>query len=150
GAQMSFPDGLGLAGYGPLAGAGRNDPPDDERPNPGLWARAMVIEADGRRVWLAFVDLWAGSLRVQRDVVDRLRSSELGLVGDLAPQDANVLILPSHTHSGPGHFSGNRVFDVLAQRPAGYREDVAKIIVDALVEAFERAANDMVPATLAV
>ncbi len=145
-AEMAFPDGLGLLGYGPLSGAGFNDATAGA---PKLWARAMVLEdASKKRVYLGFVDLMGGSPVVTQRLIERLnggveRAKEADASDDATTVSArNILILPSHTHSAPGHYTGNRIYD-LQHLPAGFRKDVVEIIVAALASAMREATADM-------
>ncbi|MFO0750139.1 MAG: neutral/alkaline non-lysosomal ceramidase N-terminal domain-containing protein [Myxococcota bacterium] len=59
-------------------------------------------------------------------------------------------MIPSHTHSAPGHFAGCRLYDVLNQWPGGTRDDVIDVIVDALLAAFGQALGSLVDAELVV
>ncbi len=119
---LAFPDGLGLAGYGPLAGTGIHN----EDSTAGLFARVLSLhdEATDTRIHFVFVDLWTGSSYVHQRVCDALSLA-----------DHQVLMVGTHTHSAPGHFSGNRLYDAFGQSPGGFREDIANHIADAIITA---------------
>lgn len=145
---LCFPDGLGLAGYGPLAGEGYGD--DEPDPRTRLMARALVLESsasvvsEARPLFLVVVDLMGSSLRLQQRVVDRLRSAAIPV------DDAHLIILASHTHSAPGQYFGTSLYDAFAQSPGGHREDVAAVIEDAVARACQQAYAQRRPARVAV
>ena len=121
----------------------------------GLFARALVIEdpISKRRVYLGFLELSTGSPEVTKRVIERIRPAYLQWVSDrdgfdangslkdpdLAPAANNVLIMSSHTHSAPGHYTGNRLYDIIMLSPGGFRDDVIDIIVSAMEKAFNDA-----------
>ncbi len=125
--ELVFQDGLGLAGYGPFAGQGYHVAATEEQHQ--LHARVMYLGSGDTRAFVAVVDLWAASLYVQQRVVDRLRATLPGL------GDHQFLMIGSHTHSAPGHFSKNRLYDAFAQSPGGFEESVADVVIEALVAA---------------
>lgn len=145
---FGFPDGLGLAGYGPLAGEGYGDDEADPRTCP--MARALVLDAPATSsspactLFIVVVDLMGSSLRVQQQVVDRLKAAGVPV------DDAHLIILASHTHSAPGQFFGNSLYDAFAQSPGGYRADVADLIADTVSAACQRAYTSRRPSRVAV
>src|SRR5215211_6339370 len=71
-----------------------------------LYARALVLERDGRKIALVSVDLFmvAGGLQKQ--------AAELN--ADRGFGEDNVLISASHTHSGPGGYANFKTFNTAA------------------------------------
>jgi len=143
---LRFPDGVGLAGYGPFAGEGYGD--DVAHPVTGLMARALHLEriAEGgtTSLFLVVVDLMGSSLRIQQRVVDAL------VARGIATDDAHLFILASHTHSAPGQYFGNSLYDAFSQNPGGHRADVADVITAAVIEACALAHADKRAARVAV
>lgn len=145
---LCFPDGLGLAGYGPLAGEGYGE--DEPDPRTQLMARALVLEStpstgsEARPLFLVVVDLMGSSLRIQQRVVDRLRAAAIPV------DDAHLILLASHTHSAPGQYFGTSLYDAFSQNPGGHRADVAAVIEDAVVRVCQQAYAQKKPARVAV
>src|SRR3954463_11502038 len=113
------------AGAGPLrAGAGRADitPPTgyfmlgwargDARisgQNQRLYARAVVLERDGRKVALISEDLNA--------IPGGMVQQAVAQVADLGYGVRNVVVSGSHTHAGPSGFSNFRFKDPVTATP---------------------------------
>lgn len=146
---LRVPEGTPLAGYGALAR--RLVPPDLLgrhphafwfRPHQGaldaLAARALVVEANGRRLVWVSADLVAVdrafTARVERD---------LGEAG-LAP--LTLVVSASHTHSGPAGFLDAGLMGAVSVE----RQDpeVRDAVAGAVVEAARRAAADVGPARI--
>ncbi len=118
-----------LAGYGSRFGklsTGVHDP---------VHARALALEADGRRFVLAVVDLVGITREVREDVVARLP--------DLRPDE--VLIAATHDHSGPGGFGRHPLATVTC---GFYSDERREAVVAAVVEAIRRAREALAPARL--
>jgi hypothetical protein len=92
-------------------------------------ARALVVEATGRRlVWIA-ADLIAVDARFTAEVARRLLRTGLG--------GGTLVVSASHTHSGPGAFIDSGVLGVLSvDHEDG---DVRDALVESVVEAVRRA-----------
>jgi neutral ceramidase len=130
-AALRFPDGLGLFGFGPGGGRGVAVPPGaDDRDQ--LEARALWMEQDGAPALVVSLDLVSGSRLVHAGLARALRARGVAI------DDARVLVVGTHTHSGPGHFLGN-LYDTFAHHPRGTRADVIATIVEAAVGAATQA-----------
>jgi hypothetical protein len=137
---LRVPPGTPLAGYGSWARRlavpdvlGRHRHAFWFKPHEGqldaLAARALIVEATGRRlVWIA-VDLVAVDAEFTAQVARRLVRTGLG---------GGVLIVSaSHTHSGPGAFIASGILGAVSVD----REDpdVRESLVESVVEAVRRA-----------
>ena len=73
-----------------------------------LYARAFVVADPTTHACVAIVvaDIWSGTRRVKDGVIRRLAR----LPGTPFAEE-NVLLAGTHTHSGPGGFSGHRFYD---------------------------------------
>jgi neutral ceramidase len=149
--RLAVPAGTPLAGYG---GALRRLWLPDVfghhphafwfRPSQGerdaLAARALVLEANGRRTAWVAVDLLAVDRGFTAEVERRLQAA------GVAP--AALVLSASHTHSGPGAFVDSAVLGWLAlDRLDG---SVREALVEAIVTAVRQATSDRRPARLAV
>jgi hypothetical protein len=137
---LPVPAGAPLAGYGALArrlllpdvldrhahafwfkpSTGERDP---------LAARALVLEADGRRVTWVAVDLLAVDRAFTAEVERRLAAA--GVRPDA------LIVSASHTHSGPGAFVDSAVFGwlTLDRLDGAVREALLEAVVAAVREA---------------
>lgn len=107
-----------------------------------LHARAFVF-ADpitDRRVLLVVCDLPLIFSSITQEVLRRLATR----FGD-AYTAANVMITATHTHCGPGGYSHHRLYN---STTGGFRPETFAAITDGIVEAVERAHEDVAPATL--
>jgi hypothetical protein len=114
-----------------------------------LFARAIVLERDGRKVALVSEDLGAIAGGVVAEAADRLK--------DRGFSEQNVLVSASHTHAAPtGYFNFstyNTVFMTTGtptdQNVAGDRDpQLYAFMVRRLAEAIRRADDDRAPARL--
>ncbi|HEV3002319.1 MAG TPA: neutral/alkaline non-lysosomal ceramidase N-terminal domain-containing protein [Solirubrobacteraceae bacterium] len=112
-----------------------------------LFARALVLERDGRKLALVAADLGAIAGGMVTEAAERLR--------DRGFHEGNVLVSASHTHAGPtGYFpfsTYNTVFMTmrtpLDQNVAGARDpQLYAFMVRRLTEAIRRADDDRAPA----
>jgi neutral ceramidase len=76
-----------------------------------LFARAFMVAAEGsqtaaERVAIVVADIWSCTRRVKDSVVERLAAGHPDLY-----VEENVLISGTHTHSAPGGYSGNLLYD---------------------------------------
>ncbi|WSG63081.1 neutral/alkaline ceramidase [Nocardia sp. NBC_01730] len=106
-----------------------------------LRARAFVF-ADpilDRRVLLIVNDLPLIFSSITQEVLRRLAQR----FGDTYTE-SNVMLTATHTHCGPGGYSHHRLYN----SSIGFRPKTFAAIVDGIVEAAERAHEDLAPATL--
>ncbi|WP_280436944.1 neutral/alkaline ceramidase [Nocardia carnea] len=106
-----------------------------------LRARAFVF-ADplvDRRVLLVVTELPLIFSSITQEVLRRLAQR----FGDTYTE-SNVMITATHTHCGPGGYSHHRLYN----GSGGFRHRTFAAIVDGIVEAVERAHEDIAPATL--
>lgn len=125
----------GMMGYGMLA---QQTAGISQR----LWARAFVIESpcSGKRLVFVNTDLGMVFQAVKEHVIQILQSK---YGNDYT--DANVLITATHTHSGPGGFSGDTFYNITTY---GFDKKHFDVIVDGIVRAIERARANVAPATI--
>jgi neutral ceramidase len=71
-----------------------------------LWARALVLEQDGRKVALVAVDLFMVPGGIVKHVGDALAGHGLS--------EQTILMSASHTHSGPGGYANFKTFNTAA------------------------------------
>jgi neutral ceramidase len=109
-----------------------------------LFARAFVVAerpsaAETGCVAIIVADIWAGTHRVKDAVLRRLAASHQGVY-----TDENVLLAGTHTHSAPGGFSGNLLYDFNFDI-GGCDEATVGCIVDGCVRAVEMAHANLAP-----
>ncbi|MGW0183410.1 neutral/alkaline ceramidase [Nocardia sp. NPDC003345] len=92
-----------------------------------------------QRVLLVVNDLPLIFSSVTQEVLRRLAQR----FGDIYTE-SNVMLTATHTHCGPGGYSHHRLYN----GSGGYRPATFAAIVDGIVEAIERAHEDIAPATL--
>lgn len=128
-ADITPPPGAGLLGYGPDSRRARGF-------RQRLMARAMALE-DGRgeRIVVAVADLDFISGALQRAVVARVKACT-GIGAD------RLLLSATHTHAGPGNFSGISATDEFGTGVRGFdpglQAYLAERIGNAIVEAVDR------------
>ncbi|NUO54855.1 MAG: hypothetical protein HOV80_38940, partial [Polyangiaceae bacterium] len=107
-----------------------------------LFATALVLD-DGRseRVALVAVDLHAGTRYLAELAAARLAAS-CGIGID------RLFLSATHTHSGPGHFYGNTLYDGMTAAERGLDERGAEALADGIVDAVEKATRGLRPARL--
>lgn len=110
-----------------------------------LRATALVLGEGVERIALVTVDLHAGS-RYLTERVASLLPPRCGLGVD------RVLLLPSHTHAGPGGYYGVETYDARAASSAGFLESMANDIAGRIAAAITRASDrlDHQPARVGV
>lgn len=109
-----------------------------------LYARAFVLTDPTTDACVAIIvaDVWSGTRRVKEGVIRRLaRLSATPL------EDENVLLAGTHTHSGPGGFSGHKLYDYT---DGGCDEAVVACIVEGCVRAVEMAHENLAPGRIFV
>lgn len=109
-----------------------------------LYARAFVVQdaATDARVTIIIADIWAGTRRVKEAVIRRLAEKHGALFND-----ENVLLAGTHTHSGPGGFSGMLLYDYTN---GGCDDAVVTCIVEGCVGAVEMANANLAPGRIYV
>lgn len=114
-----------------------------------LFARAFIAAAEGsqtaaERVAIIVADIWSCTRRVKDGVLARLASEH----DDLYVEE-NVLIAGTHTHSAPGGYSGNLLYDYEFTN-GGCDEATVTCIVDGCVQAIEAAHGNLAPGRIFV
>ena len=89
-------------------------------------------------------DIWAGTRRVKDGVLRRLAASQ-----ERVYTEENVLLAGTHTHSAPGGFSGNLLYDFNFDI-GGCDEATVACIVDGCVRAVEMAHANLAPGRIYV
>jgi neutral ceramidase len=127
--------GCGLLGYGKA-----------DQVSKGLHTRLrtrafiFVDPASQARVLICVSDLPLMFDSVHREVLRRLAAS----YGDTY-SDVNTMLTVTHTHCGPGGYSHHKLYNTTTH---GFHALTFGAIVDGIVEAVERAHEDIGPATL--
>ena len=118
-----------------------------------LWARALVLEQDGRKVALVAVDLFMVPGGIVKHVGDAL--------ADRGLSEQTILMSASHTHSGPGGYANFKTFNTAAPSPATVTDPLSfyhlldpkpadpqlyTFLVARIAEAIRRADADLAPA----
>ena len=114
-----------------------------------LYARAFLVAerpsvADGGCVAIIVADIWAGTRRVKDGVLKRLAASH-----ERVYTEENLLLAGTHTHSAPGGFSGNLLYDYNFDI-GGCDEATVACIVDGCVRAVEMAHANLAPGRIYV
>ena len=104
-----------------------------------LFARALYLEdADGERVALVALDLMSASRYLLEAVASR--TSAFGVGTD------RLVLAGTHTHTGPGWFYGNSLYDEFACVEAGFDEGLATWMAARIAEAVDVARGRARPA----
>jgi neutral ceramidase len=131
--DLTPPTGAGLLGYGP---EGRTAVGYRQR----LKVRAMALrDGRGEHLALAVADLDIIPGNLHREVVRRVAHCA-GLTAD------RVLLSATHTHAGPGQFTGVRSTDKLGTEVAGFDEQLQGFLADRIAQAILDALGRMRPA----
>jgi neutral ceramidase len=141
-ANLAFPDGLGLFGFGIAGGAGLNVPIGSSDADT-LQARALYLERGSTKLLMVSYDLPSGSRIVHRALLELLRQRAI----DLSP--GQLWVAGTHSHSAPGHCFGN-IYDVFGQNPLFYRHEVALEVVRKGLDAALAALHAPVPCRVGV
>jgi neutral ceramidase len=147
--QVSYAIGTGIGEVtDPAAGLPLQGMVDEDQIATGvespLYARAFVVAerpsvAEAGCVAIIVADIWAGTHRVKDGVLRRLAASHQGVY-----TEENVLLAGTHTHSAPGGFSGNLLYDFNFDI-GGCDEATVACIVDGCVRAVEMAHTNLAP-----
>lgn len=132
------PDGIPMAGYSLLGKRGRK----------AAWklnARAMVLEDDEGHV-IAFVtaDLMSASRYLHESVAAITRQRPSGL------DVHQIVLMGTHTHTAPGGFYGNSLYDSVAQKVPGFQREVADHLAETIADAIEEAWQAARPARISI
>jgi neutral ceramidase len=109
-----------------------------------LFARAIVLDPPDGRV-LAFVvcDLGASSSLLHKEVALRIaRHTPISF--------DRLVISATHTHSGPGGFSGDRLHDDFGSAMPGFDKQEVAFLADRIAKAVDDAYSSRAAATLAI
>lgn len=110
-----------------------------------LRARALVLQdPDGNTVAFVTADLWCGSRWLLERVAALTRAGDSGL------DVHQIVLLGTHTHTGPGGLNGNSSWALLASEPNGFHEGLAERIAGTLADSVESAWRSARPATVTV
>ena len=114
-----------------------------------LFARAFIVAAEGsqtaaERVAIVVADIWSCTRRVKDGVLARLAAAHPDLY-----VEENVLIAGTHTHSAPGGYSGNLLYDYVFTI-GGCDEATVTCIVEGCVRAIEAAHANLAPGRIFV
>lgn len=108
-----------------------------------LGAHALVLRGpDGGQLALVHLDLMSATRYLHEHVAARTATLGLGV--------AELVLAGTHTHSGPGHFYGNTLYDWATAHAHGFDADLAEFLVDRIATAVERAHAALRPARVGV
>jgi len=135
-ADITPPPGLPTFGYS-IAG----------KVSEGYWtrlkARVLAFESpDGRRLALVQLDLGASSALLGRLVAQRLAGEGLG--------PADVVLLSTHTHAGPGAYFGSCSYNAFGAKKSGFDERFVTSMADHIKDAASYAFAHLAPAVICV
>jgi len=122
-----------LGGYGQ-----RNRKPATGVHDP-IYAKAMVFEAQGKKVAIAVIDLVEVSDEIRSAVLERLKGSDFG--------DQNLLLTATHTHSAPGAVEKIIIASLIFGK---YNQKVVDLIADGVVNAIKQAESNLQPAVVKI
>jgi neutral ceramidase len=107
------------------------------------WARAFVIaDAAGHHVAFVSTEVDYMVTPVQQEVLRRLKATH----GDTYT-DQNVAITATHTHSGPGGYGEDILYNLTT---FGFRQKTYDALVDGIVRAIDNADADLAPGTVKI
>jgi neutral ceramidase len=107
------------------------------------WARAFVIaDAAGHHVAFVSTEVDYMVTPVQQEVLRRLRARYGSTY-----TDQNVAITATHTHSGPGGYGEDILYNLTT---FGFRQKTYDALVDGIVRAIENADADLAPGTVKI
>lgn len=109
-----------------------------------LWARVLFLEdAEGHRAAVVVADLHSGSrFLLERTAVET--ATTCGITAD------RLILAGTHTHTGPGNFYGNTLYDTTGQVAQGFDEGFADWVSSRIASAIAEAADAARPAKLGV
>ncbi|MCW2783699.1 MAG: hypothetical protein JWP74_216 [Marmoricola sp.] len=107
-----------------------------------LKARVVHLRAGRSSVVLVALDLLAGSALVQRELAKALRHTDVPVSG--------VFLAATHTHAGPGQYSGSAFYNDWASNRPGFDPGYTRFLVDQLAVAANQAIGNRGPARAAL
>jgi neutral ceramidase len=107
-----------------------------------LKARVVHLRAGGSSVALVALDLLAGSAVVQHAVARLLDDTDVGIDG--------LFLAATHTHAGPGQYSGSRFYNDWASNRPGFDPGYTGFLVDRLADGVRTAVTGRRPASAAI
>ncbi len=109
-----------------------------------LWARVLFLEdAQGHRAAIVVADLHSGSrFLLERTALET--ATTCGITTD------RLILAGTHTHTGPGNFYGNTLYDTTGQVAQGFDEGFANWVSSRFAAAIGAAAAAARPAKLGV
>lgn len=105
-------------------------------------ARVVHLRNGRSSVALVALDLLAGSALIQHALAKAVADTDIGLSG--------IFLAATHTHAGPGQYSGSAFYNDWASNRPGFDPDYAAFLVDQLEKAVREAVETRRPATAAV
>jgi neutral ceramidase len=107
------------------------------------WARAFIVADDaGHHVAFVSAEIDYIVSPVQQEVLRRL-TARYGATYN----DQNVVLTGTHTHSGPGGYGEDILYNLTT---FGFRQNTYDALVDGIVRAIENADTDLAPGTLKI
>lgn len=135
--DITPPPGISMAGFSLGARTSRGT-------RGRLFARALYLEdASGVRAAWCVLDMMSAS-RYLLEKTASLAEPRCGISVD------RLLLGGTHTHTAPGHFYGNSLYDTFAQKHAGFDRTFADWIASKAADAIARAEDAAVPAHVAI
>lgn len=135
--DITPPAGIPLAGYSTIGKVARGTCGH-------LFARALVLDGEAsERVAFCFVDLQGATRYLLERAAERL-------AGTAGVGPSRLVLVGTHTHTGPGWTFGNGLYDQFAQVEAGFDRGLADWLAGRIAQAVEDAARARRPARLAV
>jgi hypothetical protein len=130
-AEIEVPLGMPLSGYG-----NRTNVPSTGVHDP-VYARALVLESEGRRAAVVGTDLLIITLELREDVEARVSDLDLDFLS----------ISATHTHYSIGAYADNKVAEIAVM--GKYDPAAFEIVASSIKKALREAAADMKPAMIA-
>ena len=107
-----------------------------------LWSRAFIIASPNTKKRVVFVSADIGMIfqSVKQGVIKELQNQ----FGDLY-NDKNVMLSATHTHSGPGGYAFETLYNFTTR---GFYKKDYNVVVDGIVQSIVRAHNNLEPGTI--
>jgi len=107
-----------------------------------LKARVVHLRSGRSSVALVALDLLAGSAFVQHALAAEVADLDVGLSG--------IFLAATHTHAGPGQYSGSAFYNDWASNRRGFDPAYTRFLVDQLAAAVREAVGSRRPASAAI